>query len=366
MRVPFIKPSFPSPAEWVPNLKRSYRAGRFSNFGPVHQRFEAALGRRYARAGREAVLVSSGTAGLTAVLLALGIRGRVAIPAFTFPATAQAVLLAGCVPAFCDVDPDTWEMNEEHLRTVSSRVRLAAIMPVRAFGFARDLSWAKRCGRTFRVPVVIDSAAGLGGTLVDGEPVGNQGDAEVFSLHVTKPFGIGEGGVVFCASALASRVRRVINFSLSHDDVISRGLNGKMSEMSAAVGLAVLHRINRFIANRRTYVRRYQEGLAGATAERKIQLPVAAGRFPAQCFPLKFNGDARAAQRLIGRAREEGVELRRYYFPALHLTRAFRRYAQGRLPVTEALAGRIVCLPVHSVMEERMVGRVVQVLNENL
>ncbi len=98
-----ICPCLPKPEEWVHFLEPAYDAAQFSNFGPVYERFASALTSKYCKKGRVAIPVSSATAGLTTVLMSLGIRGKVVIPSFTYIATAQAVLAAGCTPQFCDV-----------------------------------------------------------------------------------------------------------------------------------------------------------------------------------------------------------------------------------------------------------------------
>src|SRR5215211_3592130 len=98
MRYRFVRPTVPEPSAWLPYLEPAYRSAQFSNFGPVATRLEACLREAYAAPGREPVLVASATIGLTASLLALGVRGPVAVPAFTFPATVQAIVAAGCAP----------------------------------------------------------------------------------------------------------------------------------------------------------------------------------------------------------------------------------------------------------------------------
>ena len=110
-RLRFVRPSVPSSEKWVPFLGPAYAAGRFSNHGPVVKEFERELREWCGVPERDVAVVSSATSGLVATLIALGVQGPVAMPAFTFPATAHAVRLAGCTPTFCDVDPDTWELD---------------------------------------------------------------------------------------------------------------------------------------------------------------------------------------------------------------------------------------------------------------
>ena len=367
--IQFIRPNIPPISEWSQYIEISYKEGRYTNFGPVHNLLEKRLTEKYGRNGREAVLVSSGTAGLTAALMGLGIRGKVVIPSFTYAATAQALLLAGCTPVFCDIDPERWELSETSLVEVLRKEKVSAIMPVRSYGFARDFSWLERIGELHHIPVVFDSAAALGGTLHAGIPVGNQGQMEIFSLHATKVFGVGEGGVILCPSAIAQRIRKVIAFGLSEEDVIYPGFNGKMSEFSAAIGMAVLRKIDTFVANRQAYANKYQVAFAPLEERGWIRLPYDPGRCPYQAFPIYIQVEGTESAVLLQKAKQKGLELKRYYFPAIHKTREFSKYAEnsaGLLKHTEQIAGRILCLPLYSTMEDSLIERVVEIITRIL
>jgi dTDP-4-amino-4,6-dideoxygalactose transaminase len=193
--LPFIRPTIPPPDAWLPYLQEAYQQRRFANFGPLATRLEHALTDKYGNGQREAVLVASGTAGLTAALLALNVRGKVVMPAFTFPATAHAALCAGCQPLLCDVSPQTWELDPGALSRLLQRETVGAVIHVRAFGFCRDLNEIEDVVRPFGVPLLVDAAAALGGQTAQGAYVGCQGDLEVFSLHATKVFEIGRAHV---------------------------------------------------------------------------------------------------------------------------------------------------------------------------
>jgi dTDP-4-amino-4,6-dideoxygalactose transaminase len=236
----------PPPAEWLPFLMESYATKRSSNFGPASQKLEDRLSSRFADGNRVFLLASSATTGLAAMLLALNIRGRVVLPAFTFPATMRAVQMAGCTPVLCDVDPVTWEMSVETLEPVLRQDRVAAVLPVRAFGFCRDYEPLVGPCAAAGIPVIVDSAAGFGGQIGSERSIGSQAIAEVFSFHATKVFGIGEGGAICVDQSLVDDVRSALNFGIA-PKATSRGLNGKLSEFAAAIGLAVLDSFDDFV-----------------------------------------------------------------------------------------------------------------------
>lgn len=362
--ITFIRPTVPRPEEWLPFLEASYEAHYFSNGGPCIRQLEQDLAARFAPPDREAILVSSCTAGITAALLSLGVQGPVVVPAFTFPATIQALLAANCTPVFCDVSPATWELDPRSLETVLRTHLAKAILHVRTFGFCQDLDPIEAIAATHNLPLVIDAAAALGGRLPTGQYAGGQGALEVFSLHATKVFGIGEGGVVFAPRGIvADRIRCTINFGLQDGMVAGPGLNGKLSEFAAAVGLAVLGKIDNFIAHRTSIVNHYRSQLGARVFD---GLPGKVGAPPWQTFPILLDRrqTGLSTAQVVANCRAQGVEIRRYYHPALHSQGYF--FEHTSLPCTETLSENMVCLPVYSNMTTEENDTVIRVFRESL
>jgi dTDP-4-amino-4,6-dideoxygalactose transaminase len=356
----FIRPTLPPPSEWLPFLDESYRACWYSNCGPTAIEFERELTAKFGSTEREAILTCNATAGLTAAILAMNVQGSVVLPAFTFPATAMAILAANCRPVFCDVHPDTWELDPAELETLLESHDINAILHVRAFGFCRDISAIELTARRYGIPLIVDAAAALGGLLPSGMPAGQQGDVEVFSMHATKVFGIGEGGAIFAHPSLTASIRQVLNFGLAAGDVVRTGFNGKMSEFAAAVGRSVLRRIDSTIRARALIAERYCDAFADLPM---VHVAETVGACAWQTFPMMLSGDVDAAD-IVQRAAVDGVELRRYYFPALHETTRFAPdSAFHPLPVSTRLARQMICLPVYTDMnldEQTQVIRVVR------
>ncbi|MDW5593665.1 DegT/DnrJ/EryC1/StrS family aminotransferase [Conexibacter stalactiti] len=347
-RFPFARPDLPPPAAWLDDLQLSYEQRWFSNGGPLVRRLEGELARRDPAGGRDAVVVASATAGLVATLIALGLDGPVALPAFTFPASAHAVAMAGCTPVLCDVDPLTWELSPAAAAHAVREHGCVAIMHVRAFGLCRDLAAIERVADAAGVPLVVDSAAAYGGATAGREPLGRAGIAEVFSAHATKVFAAGEGGFVLAAPELAAAVRRAGNFALDGLEVTGRGLNAKLSELSAAVMLAALEQLDDVVERRRATAAAL---LAAARASGlPFTLPDGIGQPPWQGLPLLLPSAA-ARDGALSELRRAGVEARPYYAPGLQRTRAFARCADEALPVTDELSERMLCLPVYSRLE---------------
>ncbi len=360
---PFQRPLLPPPSAWRDDLAEAYDARWFSNHGALARRLEAALARRCARS---VVLANNGTSAITAALMALGLApgAAVVLPAFTFPATLCAVEQAGLTPVLADVDAHSWELSVECVEAACrGRGDIGAVLAVRVFGLCRDFSALQGWCDARGLPLLIDAAAALGGELDDGRPVGAQGAMETFSLHATKVFAIGEGGAIACDPARVDVLRRVMNFGLEGGDVTSAGFNGKLSEFAAAVGLAQDRVFDAQLALRRAAAQAY----AGFFAERHrgwglAQTP---GRPPWQAFPL-LAPDAGAADALEGALARAGVQLRRYYRPALHLTRAAARYAARPLEQAGDLAARMVCLPMYSDWRDGELGALFDRLDDAL
>jgi dTDP-4-amino-4,6-dideoxygalactose transaminase len=348
-RFPLIRPVLPRPDVWLPYLQPAYERHYFTNFGPSERLLSQRIAARFCAPGGEVVLASNATIALTATLMALGVRGRVAIPAFTFPATLQAVLAAGCRPVLLDVDPVTWELTPAIVRWALADGTLAAIMPVRAFGFLRDHGELIALARGAGIPIVFDSAAALGHVRL---PIGGGDDAgysEVFSLHATKSFAIGEGGAILCAPALAAQLRRTLNFGQNEDRSFGDGINGKMAEVQAAVGNAALDMLDGLLARRLQVAAAYMEMFRPYNA---LTLPVETAGCPWSLFPLLLaEGSDTAA--VVEKAASRGLQLRRYYFPSL--SQGYRGkdgvdMGAGPLTVSEALSRRMVCFPVYADM----------------
>lgn len=347
MLVPFLRPSLPPVKNWSPLLDVCYESRRFANFGPLHARFCAACDVRFAKEGYRSVLVANATVGLTAALVALETRGAVALPAFTFPATLQAVVAAGCEPVLCDVDPVSWELDPHRLREVLQRRPIAAVVPVRSYGFVRDLSGILGLAAEHGAQVIVDAAASFGHPRRAGAIGSDQGHVEVFSLHATKVFSIGEGGLVFAPDAVVSRIERAINFALLPDRSFGDGLNAKVDEVRCAIGLAALELIDETVELRSAMADAYL-GLF-SRYPRLVNVPESPGPTPWQTFPARFR-TAELRREISAALAAQGIETRPYYSPAMasgYVGLAAGPFDPKETPVSERLAQEMLCFPIY-------------------
>lgn len=339
MKFPFVRPEIPRPEEWTPFLEIAYERRYFTNFGTVETRFASELADKFGDEETAVTLACNATAGLTAALIANDVSGLVAVPDFTFPATLTAVLAAGCEPLVCDVNASTGEIDASALAEHPFVDRLNAIMPVRTYGFVRDLTPLVDLAEKLSIPIIVDSAAALGAADVSA----SRNITEVFSLHATKSFGIGEGGAIFHRKELKSRLVSALNFGLREDRSFGPGLNGKMSEFQAAIGLAQMDHIDRLVEARRDMANWYFEILS---VWADLTYPADPGPAPWTNFPIYLPNGLNAAS-LQDEAARHGFQIRRYYYPTLTAGFTGGGHTSDN-PIAKNLSERAICLPLYS------------------
>jgi dTDP-4-amino-4,6-dideoxygalactose transaminase len=369
-RIPLIKADLPPLESLEASFREILANGRVTNFGRYVQQFEADAG---AYLGAEAVCLSSATAGLIMTMQALGVpRGsRVAMPSFSFVATGQAVLYAGCTPVFVDIAEDG-NVDPADLRTVLREhgdVGAALLvhmygLPCRTDEIAAVVDEA-RTARGTAIPVLYDAAHAFGSAR-GGVRVGSHGAAEIFSTSVTKVMTSVEGGIVSSRDAtLIARLKKMRNYGIEANyDAQYPGLNGKMSEFHALVGLHNLARLDDLLEARATRAAFYARMIHRATSFRVMEAP--AGTL-STCkdytilLPPKFKARRDAIVEFLA---SRGIETRAYFFPPIHEQTFFRPYADRPLPVTEDLSRRVITLPFYSTITEDEMRTVAKVLAE--
>lgn len=365
----FQKPQLP-PVEQIARYFADAEEIRwFSNRGPCHdqlvERLQAFLG------GVFCVPVASGTLGLMVGLRAVlgtveGAAREVLMPSFTFAGAINAVLWCGLRPVFVDVEEQSWHLDPDCLAEAlaARHGRVAAVLAGSTFGIPplRDhqTAWEQAARAGGAVPLIVDSAAGFGAAAEDGQLLGRQGDAEVFSFHATKPFAIGEGGLITTTDPeTAQRATRLANFGFVDGIVDSDiGLNAKLPEWAAATALAVLEDYGDVIEGRRTRAGRILRELEPHGYRPQVGTDNAVWQFVPVLAP---SPEARSAA--LELAAQGGVELRSYYAVPLHRMPAFRSTpVAGDLSCTEWLADRTLSLPMANDLSDDEISVIVNIL----
>ncbi len=368
-KIQCLVPDLPSPQDIGPFLEEMHSARWYSNFGPLNKRFEFEIENFVpvidGANKNTAVSFSSATTALEAVLsvLELAEGARVLVPTLTFPATATAVLNAGFTPVFCDVDPDHWDLSPALARKALSQTAVDAVMPVAVYGKPVDVrAWDEFSAET-GLPVVVDAAAAL------GQQVAGKHVHLAFSLHATKPFSVGEGGLLLTPdTGVAERARSWSNFGFAGPGgVISRvGTNAKMGEFYAATGLAQLARWSTIKSRRARVLAMYKSALT--KLDNEIQTQGAGDEFIPATFVINTGGRAKM---VADRMAESGIHTRFWYLPPLYEHPALVSLAAGLdidacFPETEKLKNSLIGLPFHSFLTQEEVNLVCSSLAEAL
>jgi dTDP-4-amino-4,6-dideoxygalactose transaminase len=321
--------------------------------GPKVEEFEAELAR--ACGVEHAVVVSSGTAALHVAVLALGLGDgdEVLVPAYTFPATANVVALAGARPVLVDVDPRTMNLDPARVyEAVTSRTR--AVLAVHLFG--RPLDWEALASAVPPDVVLVEDAAGALGARWRGMPCGGLGVLGCLSFHPRKIVTTGEGGAVTTSdAALADAVRRLRHHGIEPSgpfDIRSAGLNYRLSDILCAVGIPQVRRLDELLDARRRVADAYTERLRGA-----VRTPAAddGDTHGWQAYVVEVDG----RDRTLARLREEGVEAQIGTY-ALHRLAAYAD--RGAFPGADECYERALALPFHSRLTEAEIERVTDLL----
>lgn len=355
--LPLARPRQDQIPRTLERIRGALETGMLTN-GPMVRELEE---RTAAQLGVEDVVaVASCTTGLMLVFQALGLQGPVVMPSFTFAATGHAARWVGATPRFADVLEGPLTLDPGAVER--AREGACAVVAVHLYGTPAEVERLQRAAED--LPLVFDAAHALGSRRGD-RPIGQFGTAEVFSLSPTKVTVAGEGGLIATDDPdLAEACRLGRNYGNPGDyDCRVAGLNGRMSELHAAVALASLDGLQQRVAARTAAASSFREMLADVPG---IRFPtIAPGdtstvkdltlRVEAPRFGLDALGLAAALQ-------AEGVETRRYYAPPLHRQRAYADLPEVSLPVTERASREVLTVPLHSDMEPAVLERVAAVI----
>ncbi len=345
------------------------RSGRLA-LGPMLERFEQALAERVK--APYVAAVSSGTAGLHlgVRLLGIGAGDEVVTSPFSFVASANCILYEGASPVFVDVDPSTLNLDP---RAVEAAItpRTKAILPIDIFGYPAELSELQAIAERHGLAILEDACEALGAEY-RGRPIGSFGHPTVFAFYPNKQMTTGEGGAVALASeeewnlvkSLSNQGRSDSGEWLTHTRL---GYNYRLDELSAALGLAQLEKLDRVLALRSEVASRYNDLLAEVEGVELLRADDPDHKRSWFVYVVLLD-HATDRDAVIGRLADDGIASKPY-LPSIHLQPYYRErfaYAEGILPVAEAASARTLALPFHTALETGEQERVVDALTRAL
>lgn len=336
-----------------------------TNDGPMVREFEQRL--QDLTGAENCVAVCNATAGLQLLCHALNLTGEIILPSFTFAASAHAFLWQGVTPVFCDVKPGTFHLDVDLLESLRTE-RTSAILGVHTWGQTCDVEAVTMFADTHNLKMIFDAAHSIG-CEHEGRPVGTFGNAEVFSFHATKCINSFEGGAITTNdNELAKRLRLMRNFGFQgNDNVVSIGINAKMSEVSAAMGNTSLDAYDEFVAHNRKNAEAFSGGLAAVpgidlfepqqTTRHNWQYAVAL--VDEQRFGL-------TRDELVAVLTAENVLARRYFYPGCHRIEPYRTMLQdagNSLPHTESICRDVLVLPTGMQLDSSAATRICELIS---
>lgn len=358
---PYGRPLLPSSESVARYAALSDQNRQYTNGGPLLRQFEERLADLFSVSQRNVVAVSSGSSAVSLAILAQSEQAfeRCIIPGWTFVATANATHLAGCNVNFTDVDQQTWTINPDAGIDLPEAEHVIVVSP---FGAPMDIdSWATESSKT-GTKIAIDAAAAFDAVARCGM-IHPSGIPVAISFHATKAFGIGEGGCVVTADAdLAERVRAMSNHGFDRQGkYVGAGMNGKLSELQAAVGLAALdHWPERREAweFRSAAYRKALETIGSISCQ-----PGYGGNWVSSNCCVRVPG---RADRIIAALAIKGIEARRPWGEGAYRIFSGQKEAHPTLPNSDALAASVVGLPIHVDMSESSIDMIVNEVGEAL
>ncbi len=345
------QPSLAPLKEFLPYLRQIWKTGVMTHNGPLMQRLERELA---AFLGvPDVACVANGTCAMQVAIRALDLAGEIITTPFSFIATANVIAWERCVPVFVDIDPATWNLDPDLIEAAITP-RTSAILPVHVFGRPCDTERIDGIARRHGLKVVYDAAHALG-VQVAGQSVLLRGDVGCASFHATKIFNTCEGGACVSADpALMARIRRLRFFGFDErKEIVDGGMNAKMTEISAALGLANLAHLPEVMATRRRKYELYRHELADCPHVRFQAYRPDEYNF---CYmPVLFDSEERllAAERELQRRH---IVPRRYFHPALDTLGIFGQ--RDALPISRRVAACILCLPLYTKLADAQIKRI--------
>jgi dTDP-4-amino-4,6-dideoxygalactose transaminase len=359
------QPFLPPLKEFLPYLEQIWGNKVLTNCGPFHHQLEEALCKYL---GVEHIaLFTNGTIALVTALQSLRITGEVITTPYSFVATSHSLLWNGIKPVFVDIDPVTLNLDPARIEAAITP-QTTAIMPVHCYGHPCDIEAIQKIADNYNLKIIYDAAHAFG-VEDEGGSILRHGDMSVLSFHATKVFNTFEGGAIVCPDAKTKvRIDQLKNFGhVGEVNVVAPGINGKMSEFNAALGLLQLKYISQALMRRKLIDAAYRERLQGIKGIRCL-----GGSGEKTCnyayFPILV-GDGYSIGRddLYLRMKDMGIHPRRYFYPLISefpMYRGLPSAQRDNLPRATEAARQVLCLPIYPDLAMEVVEEVCRFIAE--
>lgn len=355
-------PSLPELEEFMPYLEKIWDSKWLTNNGSFHQQLEAELacflGVKYVS------LFANGTLALVTALQALKITGEVITTPYTFVATANSLIWNNLKPVFVDVDPVYGNLDPEKIEAAITP-QTTAILPVHVYGNPVDVNRIQAIAEKHDLKVIYDAAHAFG-VQFEGQSLLNHGDLSILSFHATKVYNTMEGGAIISHDLESkTHIDHLKNFGFVNETtVVAHGINSKMNEMQAALGLLQLKHHETNIAKRFEIAQIYHKGLSSVKGIRTQPDHPGLTNFSNGYFPIFVSNDyGTSRDELYFYLREQDIFARRYFYPLITKYAAFSETSQGlNFPVAERISEEVICLPIYPSLDHADVENIIHLI----
>lgn len=360
-QIPVTKAFLPPLEEYTAQVHRAYQNGWLTNRGELVKELEMKLA-AYLNLGESRILcMNNGTIPLQIAIKLLGGGGEIITTPFSYVATTSAIVWEGCTPVFVDIHKAYLTIDTSKIEAAITE-KTTCILATHVYGNPCDIDEIERIALKYRLKVIYD-AAHCFGVQYKGKSIFEYGDISTCSFHATKLFHTGEGGAIFCKDPdLYNKVYYSHNFG--HDGPLSfqgLGINGKMSELQAAMGLSVLPYVSEIIQARRAIIDIYANLLKHQHISFVTIKEHTHWNYP--YLPIIFENET-LLLKVENALQEKGIFPRRYFYPCLH---QLPYVSSGKLPVVEGTASRVLCVPLYKELDhmdvEMICGIILDAIN---
>ncbi|MFT4802974.1 MAG: dTDP-4-amino-4,6-dideoxygalactose transaminase [Psychroserpens sp.] len=347
------KTFLPPQAEYEAILKRAWDTGWITNRGQLLLELETKI--QQLLGVKNVIAMTNGTLPIQIAIKALGLTGEIITTPFSYVATTSSIVWEGCTPVFVDIDPEYLTIDETKIEAAITE-RTTGILATHVYGNPCNVEVIEQIAVKHNLKVIYD-AAHCFGVQYKGQSIFNYGDISTCSFHATKIFHTGEGGAAFCNNNTYDSVFFRHNFGHDGPDKFKYiGINAKMTELQAALGLAVIGYMPRIIESRIKSVQTYKRNLSIGRTFKLRDYTVWNGSY----FPLILD-DEEQLNSVVYLLNKNNIFPRRYFFPSLN---NLFELTDQICPISSSIAQRVLCLPLYHDLDKNDQNLIIKIINK--
>jgi dTDP-4-amino-4,6-dideoxygalactose transaminase len=359
--IPVTKAYIPSLEDYSAYLETIWEGGHLTNNGLLQQRLADDIANFLGIEDLE--LVTNGTLAIQLAIKALDLRDEIITTPYSYVATVSSILWEGCDPVFVDIEDRTYCIDPDLIEAAITE-KTTAILATHVYGYPCDVVKIQQIADRHKLKVIYDAAHAFGVKLA-GRSLLLNGDCSTISFHATKSFHTAEGGAVVCKDAeISKRIALMKKFGhIGEDDYIDIGINAKMSELHAAMGLCVLPKVLDMIDSRKERSEWYDENLKDCLLKRPVS-PIGL-EYNHAYYPVVFS-----THEMMMRVRDvliyNGIGPRRYFHPSLNTLPYLKPELKRACPISEDVSSRVICLPLYAELSKSEVDAISGLIRRTL